>query len=297
VSATVFFAGGDEFATLQNVFKVSGVPTDATTVTLTVTDPTGTTSTPSVTHVSTGTYSANVACTTDGIWSYKWDGTGAASDIAEGTWTVGPSALNQNYCTVEELKSRLGITDTADDFELGLAAAGASRSIDEITGRYFWRGTDTRTYVPESITRQPLDDLVSVTTLKVDRDGDGVFEETWTQGTDYALEVAPGKYNPAAKGEQWPYTAAVVITGGKLFPYVWMWSHLDRIQVAGTFGWPAVPLNVKNAALIAAADLFRLKDAPFGVAGFGEFGAVKITANPRVMSLLKRYINGQRVGV
>ena len=297
MSATVFYQDANEFATLQNIFKVSGVPTDPSTVTLTVTDPTGATSAPSVTHVSAGTYTANVACTVAGVWTYLWEGTGTASDAVAGTWTVVTAALNQNYCTVEELKSRLGITDTADDFELGLAAAGASRAIDEITGRYFWRGTDTRTYIPESISRQSLDDLVSVTSLKVDRDGDGVFEETWTQGTDYALEVAPGKYNAAAKGEQWPYTAAQVITGGKLFPFTWMWSHLDRIQVNGVFGWPAVPLNVKNAAIIAGAQIFRIKDAPFGVAGFGEFGVVRVQSNPQVMWLLHRYINGQRIGV
>jgi len=297
VSATVFYQDANEFATLQNIFKVSGVPTDPSTVTLTVTDPTGATSAPSVTHVSAGTYTANVACTVAGVWTYLWEGTGTASDAVAGTWTVVTVALGQNYCTVEELKSRLGITDTSDDFELGLAAAGASRAIDEITGRYFWRGTDTRTYIPESISRQSLDDLVSVTSLKVDRDGDGVFEETWTQGTDYALEVAPGKYNAAAKGEQWPYTAAQVITGGKLFPFTWMWSHLDRIQVTGVFGWPAVPLNVKNAAIIAGAQIFRIKDAPFGVAGFGEFGVVRVQSNPQVMWLLHRYINGQRVGV
>ena len=230
------------------------------------------------------------------MWLYKWEGTGTASDAVEGTWTV-TTIDNSLYCTVEELKSRLQIGDTADDFEVTLAVQAACRSIDEITGRYFWRGNDVRTYIPESIYSQTLDDLVSVTTLKVDRDGDGVFEESWTQGTDYALQVAPGKYNPAAKGEQWPYTAAVVAQSGKLFPFTWVMTHLDRIQVTGVFGWPAVPLAVKQAALIAAADLFRLKDAPFGVAGFGEFGAVKITANPRVMSLLKRYINGQRVGV
>lgn len=297
MGATVFFAGTDEFAVLQNVFKVNGVPTDATTVTLTVTDPTGAATTPSVTHSGTGTYTANVACTVDGIWAYKWDGTGTASDVIEGTWTVGPSALNQNYCSTEELKSRLGITDTADDFELNVAVAGASRAIDQYTGRYFWRGSDTRTYVPESISRQSLDDLVSVTTLKVDRDGDGIFEESWTQGTDYALEVGFGRYNAAAKGETWPYTAAVVITGGKLFPFVWMWSHLDRVQVVGTFGWPAPPFNVKTAALLLAPDLFRRKDAPFGIAGVNEFGVLRIQQDPMLKDLLARYKNPARVGV
>ena len=297
MSATVFFADPDEFATLQNIFKVNGVATDPTVVTLTITDPTGAQTIPSTTHVTTGTFTANVACTIAGVWTYLWEGTGVATDAVAGTWTVGPDALNQNYCTVEELKSRLGIPDTADDFELGLAAAGASRAVDEITGRYFWRGTDVRTYIPESISRQSLDDLVSVTSFKIDRDGDGVYEETWTQGTDYALEVAPGKYNVSGKGEQWPYTGAVVITGGKLFPFTWMWSHLDRIQVTGVYGWPAVPLNVKNASLIVAAQLFRIKDSVFGVAGFGEFGVVRIQSNPQVMWLLRRYITGQRIGV
>jgi len=63
------------------------------------------------------------------------------------------------------------------------------------------------------------------------------------------------------------------------------------------FGWPAVPRNVKTASLIAAAQIFRIKDAPFGVAGFGEFGVVRIQQNPQVMWLLRRYITGQRVGV
>jgi hypothetical protein len=296
VSATVFYADpANELATLQNVFKVSGVATDATTVTLTITDPTGATTTPSVTHVSTGTYSATVPTTLPGVWLYKWVGTGTASDVVAGTFTA-TTIDSSLYCTVEELKSRLQIGDTADDFEVTLAVQAACRSIDEITGRYFWRGTGVRTYVPESIYMQTTDDLVSVTSLMVDRDGDGVYEETWTQGTDYALTVAPGRYNAAAKGESWPFTGFSIL-GPKFIPVVWPWSHLDRIQVTGVFGWPAVPLAVKQAALIAAADLFRLKDAPFGVAGFGEFGAVKITANPRVMSLLKRYINGQRVGV
>lgn len=304
MSATVFYADPSaEIATLQNIFKVSGIATDPATVSCTITDPTGTatvhtwngTAPVDITKTATGTFQLAIACTLDGIWLYKWTGTGAASDVQEGTWTV-TTIDNRLYCTVEEMKSRLGnITDTADDSELILAVQAASSTIDDVTGRYFWRGTDTRTYVPESVYHQSLDDLVSVTTLKVDRDGDGTYEETWTQGTDYQLEVAPGRYNVAARGEQWPYTGFTII-GPKFIPVVWPWSHLDRIQVTGVFGWPAVPRNVKQAALIAAADLFRLKDAPFGIAGFGDF-AVRIQQNPRVMQLLKRYISGQRVGV
>ena len=176
MSATVFFSDANEFATLTNVFKVNGVATDPTTVTLTITDPAGAVTTPSPTHASTGTYTANVACTITGIWTFLWEGTGTASDAVAGTWTVTTVALNQRYCSVEELKSRLGIPDTSDDLELQLAVEAASRSVDEVTRRYFWRGTGTRTYIPDSIYYQSTDDLVSVTTLAVDRDGDGVYE-------------------------------------------------------------------------------------------------------------------------
>jgi len=305
VSATVFFNDQNEIATLSNVFKISGTPTDPTAAILLVTDPAGVATTynwpggpNTLTHGTAGVFSQNVACSAviDGIWTWKWTGTGTASDAAEGTWTV--TRIDQTlYATVEEVKSRLGITDTQDDFELTLAVQAASRSIDEICGRYFWRGTDTRTYIPESMWRQSVDDLVSVTTLKVDRDGDGVYEETWTSGTDYALEVAPGRYNTGSKGEQWPYTAFTVINSGKLLPFIWPWWHLDAIQVTGVFGWPAVPLAVKQAALIAAADLFKLKDAPFGVAGISDLGALRVKDNPMITKLLARYMNGQRVGV
>lgn len=293
MSATVFWQDVNELATISVTF--TGTPTE---VILTVTDPTGAVTTPTMTGSGAGPYTANVACgAAPGVWSYLVEGTGTASDAQAGTWTVTDPALTKLYCTPAELKSRLGITDTEDDFEITTACQAASRYVDEITGRYFWQGTDTRTYVPEGITRLPLDDLVSVTSLKVDRDGDGTFEETWTLGTDYQLEVAPGRYNTVSKGEAWPYTAAIVITGGKLFPWVWMWSHLNRVQVSGVFGWPAVPANVKQAAMITAAAIFKRKDAPFGIAGFNELGAVRVTADPMVLQLLRRYVSGDKVGV
>jgi len=299
VSATVFWQDGNEFATLTNTFTVGGTPMDPTTVTLTITDPTGAQTTPIPSRVTAGVWTANVASTIAGIWTYLWEGTGTASDAIAGTWTVSDPALNKLYCTPAELKSRALVPDTSDDFEIQLAVEAASRFIDQITGRYFWRGpaSEVRTYVPESITRQPIDDLVSLTSLAVDRNGTGVYSETWTLGTDFVLETWPFHYNNTDRGETWPWTAAVVVTGAKLYPWTWMWSHLNRVQVTGVFGWPSVPAAVKQAALIAAADLYKRRDAPLGVVGFNEFGAVKVTSNPVIQQLLKRYIRGSRVGV
>ncbi len=48
------------------------------------------------------------------------------------------------YTSVEQLKSRVGITDTADDFECQLAVQAAAAEIQRITGRFFWNQTGTR---------------------------------------------------------------------------------------------------------------------------------------------------------
>jgi hypothetical protein len=285
VSATVFWQDANELATISVTF--TGTPTA---VILTVTDPTGAVTTPSMTGTGAGPYTANVACAAaPGIWSFLVDGTGTASDAIAGTWTVSSPALTQLYATPAELKSRLAIPDTGDDFEVTLAVQAASRAVDGYCERYFYRAAATRTYVPADIYRCRTDDLVSVTTLATDPAGTtaqgGNFPVTWPAA---AFQLLP--YNPGKIGEPWPYTSIRAV-GGLTFPWVTplLLMRADRVQVTGVFGWPQVPLAVKQAALIAAADLFRLKDAPFGVAGFGEFGAVHIQSNPRVTQLLAPY--------
>lgn len=136
---------------------------------------------------------------------------------------------------------------------------------------------------------------MSISSVTVDTDGDGIYETTWVQGTDFEIRVSPWHYNTGSMGEQWPYTGFNFL-GPKYVPIVWPWSHLDRFKVVGQFGWPAVPLNVKQASLLASAEIFRMKDAPFGIAGFGDF-AIRIQQNPMIMRLLQRYVKGGRVGV
>ena len=235
-------------------------------------------------------------------WTVTATGTGAS--VAFGDFDVFDPFAEESvqpatdYATIEELKQRLSIFDTTDDAQMAIAVSGASRAIEGATGRYFWKGADTRTYVPESIWSQTIDDLVTVTTLKTDQDGDGVFETTWTAGTDYELALGDRSYNISASGEQRPYTQVKVISGGKLFPFTWAFSRQDRIQVAGTFGWPAIPVTIRQVTLQLAAELFKLKDAPFGVVSFADLGVVRVQQNPQMYTLLQPYIRGARkVGV
>lgn len=289
--AEVFYEGAAEFATLANTFTVAGTATDPTAVSLTVTSPAGVSTTYAyslgeVTRDSAGVYHKDIACTEDGTWAYAWTGTVAASDIQVGTWTVFSTDVRRRYCSLEELKSRMGIaaTDTADDLEISLALDAASRWIDQHCARYFWRGTATRTYSPSGLYCLPVDDLVSVTSVKTDPASDGSFATTWS-AADYQLLPV----NPAALGEDWPFTSLDAV-GAQSFPFsAFRGARRDLVQVVGVFGWPSVPTAVKQAALLLSAEFVKLKDAPFGVAGFGEFGAVRVRANPQVASLLAPY--------
>jgi hypothetical protein len=294
VGATVFFESTNELATLSNTFKVNGTPTDPTAVTLTVTSPSGTVSTytwPSpatLTHGTAGVFSKDIPCSEDGEWQYLWEGTNAASDAEAGTWTVFETTLGKLYCTPAALKSRMGITSTSSDYEVHAACFAASRAIESICERVFYRtasGT-VRTFVPDSLyclTLGAYNDLYSLAILKTDAGGDGVFETTWS-ASDYQLHPV----NPAAAPETRPYTK-IKTTGSQTFPVPLVIGREDLVQVTGIFGWPAVPMAVKQAALILAEETLKLKDAPFGVAGFGEFGSIRVRENPAVARLLGPY--------
>jgi hypothetical protein len=296
VGATVFFNSANELATLSNTFKVSGTPTDPTAVTLTITSPSNVVTTytwptpATLTHGTAGVFSKDIPCNEAGDWQYLWEGTNAASDAETGTWTVFETTLGKLYCSPAALKSRIGITTSGDDYEIHSACFAASRAIEATCERIFYRtATGTvRTVEPTGryLLKLPaFHDVISVSVLATDSSGDGTFETTWLT-TDYQLLPA----NPAAAPEVKPYTEVKAI-GVQTFPLPChpALTRDDRVQITGVWGWPAVPMAVKQAALILAEETFKLKDAPFGIAGFGEFGSIRVRENPAVARLLGPY--------
>lgn len=288
--APVFFNSSNELAMLNNQFRVDGVLTNPTAVSLAVTSPTNVLTAPTPTNPSTGLFTADVACNEAGTWTAQWDGTGTASDTTVVTWEVQETQLGKLYCTFEALKSRLGITNDDDDFELYDACFGASRWIEGHCERHFWRtaSTEVRTFVPHDLWHLRLpefSDLVSVTTFKTDAGGDGTFETTWS-ASDYQLLP----YNPTAAPERKPYTAVKAV-GSQTFPWrvCGVAARDDRVQITGVFGWPAVPASVKTAARIIAAEYYKYKDAPLGAGGQGEFVLPVTNNSERAKAMLAAY--------
>lgn len=315
MTATVFYDNINEIALISNTFtNAANLPADPTTVACVVTDPAGV----SVTHtyagalpadigkVSTGKYTLAVPCSpsaagVDGLWGFEWIGTGAVSDVQPGTWRVLPANLSQLcYIGAEEMKDRLGVQGNSDDYAIQTSILAAAGWINEYCGRHFFRMTETRTYQPGNLYELDVDDIVPGTpiTLAVDQDGDGIYEQTWTQGTDYVLKLGRFSFNVNASGIARPYRKVQVCGSGRLFPFTWPLTHLDRVQIATTWGWTSVPWQVAEANRILAADEYRMKDAPFGIAGMGDLGMVRIQSNPWLVENLRPFINSRRkVGV
>jgi hypothetical protein len=288
--AAVFFEGASELATLTNTFTVAGTPTDPSTVSLIITDPTGVATTytygaAQITKTGTGVYTKDIPCTIAGTWSYEWVGTAAASDVAAGTWEVLETDLGKLYCTVEMLKSSFKDARDTDDLEYHAACFTASRSLEQYCQRTFYRSTETRTLIPTDqycLKLPAFYDLVSVTTLKTDSSGDGTFETTWSAG-DYQLITSDGTPNINAGPEPKPYTGIMAI-GSQIYPVIISTpaARRDRVEIAGVWGWPTVPWAIKQAATIVAAETFKLKDAPGMVAaGYEDFDVSMLDAAAR----------------
>ena len=195
--------------------------------------------------------------------------------------------ITNGYCTAEEFKAEFfpaDSTDSQDDSVIENKVEAASRLIDEHCFRRFWANAvdESRTYRAEDAYLVFTDDIVSITTLQTDEDGDRVYERTWLT-TDYDLEPE----NAALDGK--PYTRIATAPMGR---YRFPRGMPKGVKVTGKFGWSVVPAKVKSACLLQAERLFKRKDAPFGVIGSAEMGQLQVIPklDPDVAILLEKYV-------
>lgn len=190
-----------------------------------------------------------------------------------------------DYATLSEVKAALRISDEIDDSLLSASIEAASDWIDGWCDRSFSKATATRDYVPTG-RMDPLivDDLVSVTSIKIDEDLDRGFVTTLAE-IDYQLEPVNGR---AAGRGSWPYTRIRPQEDG-----YWPIAFEDRatVRVTGVFGWDAVPTAVREATILQASRLYTRLSSPLGVVSFGDMGAVRVSrfADPDVELLLAPY--------
>ena len=265
-------------------------PADPTTVILSIRDPNHIVTTPSPTHAGLGIYTYSWTPSIAGMYEVNWTGTGAVTSADQDPIFINVGInLGQLYISPDQLKSTLTLSGTSfADPDVTLAIGAASRAIDSSTGRRFWLDSGTnnvRYYTPRSYKLLQIDDLVTMTSVAIDRAGAGNFSETWTTGTDYVLEP----FNAPVEAPARPYeTLRVRILSGR-----WLPQYVEQsVKITGQFGWTTVPDDVAAATGILAAKLLRRgRDAPFGiVTGIDAGVAMRIArTDPDVYTLLRDY--------
>lgn len=184
------------------------------------------------------------------------------------------------YTDVDEMRGRLG--QDAGSGRLQLAISAGARQIFEHTGRVFTLDEEPskrRFRVRGNTVLDPegelllVDDIGDDDTLEVEI-GDGF---TWTAYTGKLLAEPLN-----ALKDHWPITGLRIPYSRWLGPYV---------QVNTRWGWPDTPATVSDANRILAERWYRRKDAPWGVAGFGESGLARLAeSDPDVALQLGEFV-------
>jgi len=88
-------------------------------------------------------------------------------------------AIENGYCTLQELKDVLRITDSVDDTLLETSIEAASRQIDGHCERFFYKDAEeVRFFVARNSYEVETDDIVSLTKLETAPDG-LAFDTVW----------------------------------------------------------------------------------------------------------------------
>jgi hypothetical protein len=159
-----------------------------------------------------------------------------------------------DYTTIDVVKRRLAINDSAWDIDLALLITVASRAIDRWCKRPdngFVGTTETRTFdIPASL-QGPQQFTRDMTPT-----GDLSYGDTWTQGTDYDLLPI----NAALDGR--PYRQVRALPNGtKAFPI-----GVRALQIAGVWGESvAVPPPIAEATFLVASRAFSRRKQPYGL--------------------------------
>jgi hypothetical protein len=143
-----------------------------------------------------------------------------------------------------------------------------------------------RVYRPLTAYHVGIDDAVTITAVDVD-DGDaGTYATAWTSSDWYPLPFN-GVGSNGVSG--WPITS-IASSASLTFPCA---NRRPAVRVTGTWGWAAVPVDIKTATFFYTHRLFYLRDTPGGTTMSVEFGAQPIRTVRDIESLIAPYSTTQ----
>lgn len=174
-------------------------------------------------------------------------------------------------------------TGSDNDARLQAALDAADRGIDIHCGRNIAvaGAASERVFRPGSPTSRYLaiDDCTTITSVAEDG-------STLTANTDY---VADPLNQLSQWGETWPTEGLFRVDR------YWYWNDVrTTVSINATWGWTAIPTPVVEACKMLAKDIAASREFRGDVAGFGEFGAVRIRQSPQLLAMLDDYVRPER---
>lgn len=188
-------------------------------------------------------------------------------------------AITDAYCTAGAYRSAIGKIDGGDDQDILTDLTAISRYMEKRLDRFFNKDAAAvkRYYMGSGYDVLYVDDLVSVTTIKIDTDRDGSFaDETALATTDY--ELLPR--NVDVGSEPGPYRSIGLTDYGTQS----LWTAGTRVEIDGVWGWPAVPEAIKRACIHLTA-ILRL-ETPRAQATVSEIGQL-VQMSPKAMGIIE----------
>lgn len=247
---------GDPWAPTLEVYNENEALTDAT-VSVTITAPDGVTSTPGVTHVSTGKYKTTLTLTTSGRWEAAWTVSGTVTGVE--TQYAYVRRLGSNVISLDDVKNALNATLTVDDSEIERMLDAAIAEYEEYVGPIAGPLTETYSGGERIVLNAP--NVTAVTAVEY-TDG------TTVDVTDLDLDTRIGVlgWKPGTSGG-----------------FTW---GVRNVIVTYTVG--ALPANHREAIIADVAGYFAgTQLGPTGPdEGYGaEFRAAPLVLFPRIRSL------------
>jgi len=157
------------------------------------------------------------------------------------------------YVTLDELKDRLHVTDTSQDFALERALDSACRWIENALGRRFYTTglSEVRYYTAYDCNWEVrVDDLLSVTELATDDADNNTYTTIWTLGTDFYLEPR----NAVVKNQPYTLIRRYWPTGRFSLP---VWNNAVRVT-STSFGYCTLdncPPEIREASMLMAESM------------------------------------------
>jgi len=223
---------------------VDGVtPTDPDTVALKILDPSGNSTLDDwpapadlIVHDGPGEFSYEFTPLVVGIWRWRWEGTGAASGITEGSFEITTIFAPQTYATLDRAKALFETVPNATRLaRLSTALKSATDElIDEAGGRDYFRHPDVGSdeFALDDVDGRILhvhDGIVAIDTLE--RRSGTTYTEL-TEDTDYVLR-GDNPHDLPMPGAHGPIAFHVELVNGS------KWA--DGARLTGALGWPAIP--------------------------------------------------------